>query len=125
MHLTSLNWDIGAILIAGSLTAVGLGLQSKQTYPTILLTLGAIIAIITWFLFVRRNRDFGAVANTVMMNIEYQLGLTANLGLITSMKANSQRNHGPIGYNSAVFLTVGLISTLTALAIYLLIFPLH
>jgi len=66
MHLTKINWDIGVILIAGSLTAVGLGLQSKQTYPTIILTIGAIISIIVWFLFVNRNRDFAKASNDVM-----------------------------------------------------------
>src|SRR5208282_2437735 len=88
MHLTSLNWDIGAILIAGSLAAVGFGLQSKQTIPTILLTIGAIIAIITWFLFLNRNHDFGIISNQVMVNIERQLGLTVGYGLFTTIEAN-------------------------------------
>jgi len=60
-----------------------------------------------------------------MRTIEYQLGLGVNLGLITTFKANERKAHGPIGYHSAVFLTVGLISTLATLVIYLIIFPLH
>jgi len=125
MHLTSLNWEIGSILIAGSLAAVGLSLQSKETIPTILLIIGAIIAILTWFLFLRRNRDFGEIAANTMIRIEYRLSLGVNWGVQTSIRAQTKQVHGPSGYKTARFLTVGLISTLTALAIYLLIFPLH
>ncbi len=125
MHLTSLNWDIGAILIAGSLAAVGFGLQSKQTYPTILLTIGAIISIITWFLFLNRNHDFGITSNEVMVNIERQLGLPVGYGLFTTMEAKKSSTHKPIGYHCAVFLAVGHISTLGVLVIYLLISPLR
>jgi len=117
---------MGVILIAGSLTAVGLGLQSKQTYPTILLSIGAIISIIVWFLFLQRNRDFGDVSNEVMRNIENLLMRPPiNYGVFATMKARESTIHKPIGYHCAVFLAVGLISTLVILIIYLLFFPLH
>ncbi len=127
MHLTKLNWDMGAILIAGSLVAVGAGLQSKQTYPAIFLAIGAIISIIVWFLFLKRNHDFGNISNEVMERIEAQLVPTgpAGYGLFTTFKTNRSRIHGPIGYHCAVFLAVGLISSLVILIIYLLFFPLH
>jgi len=39
IHLTELNWQVGSILVGGSLAAVALSLSSKQTKPTILVTL--------------------------------------------------------------------------------------
>ena len=120
VHTTEINWQVGSILIGGSLAAVALTVSSRVRIPAILVTISAIVAITAWFLFLRRNRDFADITADRMRVIEVQLGL--GWGLWNILGANRQRVSKPTGYGTAKFLAVGLIVTLSALVVYLIFF---
>jgi hypothetical protein len=131
IHCTELNWQVGSILVGGSLAAVALTLTTKAKIPTALVTSGAVIAITAWFLFLRRNRDFAAIATDRMILIEQELGLTngnRSWGLQTRLRntvpvpATNQQIARPSGYHTAAFLATGLILVLSALVVYVLLF---
>jgi UDP-N-acetylmuramyl pentapeptide phosphotransferase/UDP-N-acetylglucosamine-1-phosphate transferase len=122
IHCTELSWQVGSILIGGSLAAVSLSLTTKAKIPTVLITLGAIAAILTWFLFQRRNAGFAGVATDRMIEIEQQLGLALHTkARYFGRSEPSNRVGGPKGSITATFLAFGLILVLSVLALFLLI----
>jgi hypothetical protein len=122
IHCTELSWQVGSILIGGSLAAVSLSLTTKAKIPTVLITLGAIAAILMWFLFQRRNGGFARVATDRMVLIEQQLGLSLQSSA-RYFRQSQIPNHiaGPRGSITAMILAFGLIIILSALALFLLI----
>jgi hypothetical protein len=73
IHLDELNWHVGSILIGGSLAAVvGSNVVASQKAPliSIFIELSAIVALISWFLFIRRNGGFAEIATGRMAAIE-------------------------------------------------------
>ena len=126
IHCTELNWQVGSILVGGSLAAVALSLTTKAKIPTILMTTAAIVAIFAWFLFLRRNRDFASIATRRMATIEYELGLVGGVQNLILYASNNKtatypRAAGPAGFTTASFLAFGLISVLLSLIVYLLL----
>lgn len=121
VHTTEINWQVGSILIGGSLAAVALTVSSRTRVPSILVSLSAIVAITSWFLFLRRNRDFADITANRMRAIEVQLGI--GWGLWNVLGNQRQAIHGPTGYSTARFLAGGLIILLSILVAYLLVFP--
>jgi hypothetical protein len=121
VHTTEINWQVGSILVGGSLAAVALTVSAHVRIPTILITFSAIIAIVAWFLFLRRNRDIGDIIAGRMRAIEIQLGL--GWGVWNLVGYNRKTIHGPMGYTTAQFLVAGLILSLSTLIVYLIFFP--
>jgi hypothetical protein len=125
IHCTELTWQVGSILIGGSLAAVALSLTTNAKIPIALVTSGAIVAIIAWFLFQRRNGNFAAIATDRMITIEQWL----RLGLHTTSRYGARQQvppnphvPKPSGHVTAAFLAVGLVLVLSLLVVYVLIF---
>lgn len=129
IHATEINWQLGSILIGGSLAAVALALTTKLQIPVILITLGAIVAILAWFFFLRRNHQFAAIAIDRMIRIEQELGLVWGLQAsvrfgVPQKDTPNPRLAKPTGYGTSIFLAVGLVVVLLALIIYIILFGL-
>jgi hypothetical protein len=129
IHCTELNWQVGSILIGGSLASVALSLTApKPRIPAVLVTLAATVAILAWYLFLRRNRDFAHIATVRMVSIERELGLEWGLQSLVSYASGGnltypQRVTGPSGFVTASFLAFGLVIILLILVIYLVLCP--
>ncbi len=82
-HLTTLNWQIASILIAGVTAALALtlsrGSDDRPFGPaSVLVSFLGIIAVSAWFLLVRRNRDIAKVAISTARQLE-----ASPMGLVT------------------------------------------
>lgn len=122
-HLTELNWQVGSILVGGSLAAVAFSLQAKQAgLAPVFVTLAGIIGVTSWYLFLRRNGNYAAIANVRMMYIEQELGLELQGRLNYGVRLPVYpRVSGPTGHENARFLAIGLILVLSSLVIYFLL----
>jgi hypothetical protein len=116
IHLTELNWQGGAILIGGSLAAVGATLITGKPIPEMLVTSASMVAIIAWILFLRINRDYSKIATTRMRMIETELGL-GQLGFRSLIDYGSKTPTAPPDWRisrpnatvAAEFLAVGIL----------------
>ena len=118
-YLTNIDWQVGSILVGGSLAAVALSLTTKTKIATLLITVAAIIAIVAWFLFYKRNHGFGDIAAQRLRYIEWQLGLgSLGGGLNNWLEAERVQGRvgGPAGYHIVLFLTTGLVSVFAILS---------
>jgi len=128
-HLTEINWQLGSILIGGSLAAVALSLTAKHAgLAPIFIAAGAIVSISSWFLFLKRNRDFSKVANARMWWIEQELGLELLRRLQNYARGETNpweypmnKPSWPSGYANARILAAGLVLVLLLLISYLLL----
>jgi len=122
-HLTVIQWQVGSILVGGGLAAVGLSLTAKQgVFAPVFVTLAAIVGIISWFFFLRRNSEFAGIANWRMVAIEQELGLELQWRLNSASGRLSEPYptvHGPSGYRNVKWLTIILVVVLSGLIVYL------
>jgi ABC-type branched-subunit amino acid transport system permease subunit len=133
MHLNTLNWQLGSILIGGSLAALAGGLvviaQSSQrnvVLVPVFVALVAIVALLSWLLFIKRNGDFSEITVCRMVEIERALGLTfqqhiqeARYRGQTFVGQRPLRLSGPRGFHIALFLVLGIVILLSLLIAYI------
>jgi hypothetical protein len=111
-HLTSINWLIASIFVAGIFGALGLVFSqepSKQLVPHSVSVIAAIgiFVIFMWFLFVRRNRALSFVARKPAFRIERMLfTVLESLGPLEAAEKASER---PKGHTIVQLFVVGLI----------------
>src|SRR5208283_2436508 len=132
MNLNTLNWQLGSILIGGSLAAVAASLIviSQSSQPNVILfpafvASAAIIALISWLFFIKRNGDFAEIAINRMVEIEIELGLTFQQKIqqarqygYTVVAGKHLRLSGPRGFRTALFLVLGMVFFLSLLIAY-------
>jgi len=137
VHQDQLNWQVGSILVGGSIAAVALSFSvsnSQLKLAPALVSAAGIVAVLSWFLLVRRNRGLSGVATSRMKAIEAELGLQFECHLWTAAGPRGQTtipfpNGGvevkkvpkPTGFESVIFLTVGIIAVLIAIVFYVLL----
>lgn len=132
MHLNTLNWQLGSILIGGSLAALAgsLVVLTQPSHPNAILvpafvSFVAIIALVSWLLFIRRNGDFSEIATNRMVEIEMILGLSFQRHLQearyhgqTLVGGKRQSLSGPRGFHVALFLVLGMVVFLSLVIVY-------
>lgn len=77
IRIDETTWQVGAILVGGSLAAVALSFSSSTTHfrlAPVFVSVAGILATLSWFLLVRRNTDFISIAKARMIAIELELG---------------------------------------------------
>ncbi len=91
-HYDSLNWQIGSILIAGTLVLTGLifnrdtvRLLYERFWPTlatlIIANLVSYLVLGTWLLWFHRHRDYYNFRNEVFHRIEFRRGMYHHLAV--------------------------------------------
>lgn len=101
-HLTSLNWQIASIFVAGVFLAIGTVLAKRPARPPFGPSLGiiallGIIVMVTWYLFVRRNREIVNIALARAQQIEAHPD-----GLVTKMRSAGKHGRVRVG-NRLIF----------------------
>jgi hypothetical protein len=77
-HVDELNWQVGSILIGGSIAAVALSFNlanSQFKLAPAFVSLAGLVAVMCWFFYVRRGRAMTRITIARMRMIEYRLGL--------------------------------------------------
>jgi len=134
IHLDDLNWQVGSILVGGSIGAVALSFNfaSLKLAPALISSAG-IIATISWFWLYRRNRAYSLVAIARMRVIEQQLDLEFHEDLAKAADNPSHSivfpslSHKPIevptptGYETVKFLTAAIIAVLGLVILYVIL----
>lgn len=118
-HQDKIIWQIGAILIAGSLAGLGFSLN-KDTLPVygIAIDTAAIVALSSWLMFVGRNRGFFAIYSARMREIERVLQMKAQIYIEDAQTGyvapdGKQVTYAkPTGWTIARFLAIGLVVVL-------------
>ncbi len=111
-HLTSTNWLIASIFVAGIFGALGLVLSQGPTKQpishsvTFIAAIGIFI-IFAWFLFVRRNRALSFAAREPALEIERML--TAVLGRLGPLEMAANTSSRPKGHEIVQFFVIGLV----------------
>jgi hypothetical protein len=132
MHLNTLNWQVGSILIGGSLAALAgsLVVIAQMSEPNVVLvptfvSFVAIIALVSWLLLIRRNGDFSEIAVNRIIEIEKELGLSfqrheqwARYHGQTIIDGRPLRLSGPRGFHIVLFLVSGIAFLLSLLMVY-------
>jgi hypothetical protein len=104
-HYDSLNWQIGSILIAGTVVLTGLvfnkdtiQLLYQKFWATIagLLVANAIcyFVLIIWLLWFRRHRDYYNLRNEVLHRIELRRGMFHHLAVVRGDLCNRSNQPG-------------------------------
>ena len=78
IHLDEINWQVGSILVGGSIAGVALSFSVGNTQlklAPVFVSLAGIVAVVSWFFFARRNRGYMMFTVTRMRAIEQQLEL--------------------------------------------------
>lgn len=112
-HLTKLNWQIASIFLAGILTGLGLTLpqifsptwtsKASSGYPAVIVSALGLVTLCSWFLFVRRNRDFSNIALTAARKLETDYGQLNIMRMVERdgmvlIDGKELRISGPNGY---------------------------
>ena len=136
VRIDETTWQVGAVLVGGSLAAVALSFDSQpkpSSLAPVFVGVAGIIATLSWFLLVRRNTDFIRIAKTRMRAIEMELATELYSRLeegsvwgFTSVRfPNGQiqqvRVRGPNTSQLYSFLAGGIIFVLIAVIIYVVI----
>jgi hypothetical protein len=118
IHLSELNWQVGSILVGGSLAAVAVSLTTKRPMAQILITSASLIAVIAWLLFLWRNHSYSRITTKRMVSIERELGSAWGFRGQIDYGSNPHREiipeqlrvSGPSATSTALFLGIALIA---------------
>jgi uncharacterized membrane protein len=137
-HVDELNWQVGSILIGGSIAAVALSFNvanSQLRLAPAFVSLAGMISVACWFIYVRRGRGMTRIAIARMMMIEYSLGLEFHRYLYFAdhnrprqvtfaypfARPETIEMPIPTGWGTVRLLTLGIILVFAAVVVYVLL----
>jgi uncharacterized membrane protein len=125
-HLTSLNWQMASILIAGVLAGLALTVPSHSksfSASTLAISFLGLVGVVSWLCFVKRNRDIVNSALIRAREIEASHPDAEKRLLTRGLKATGKPEReevirGPDGFTIVRFLAFSFIFVLSVIMVY-------